>query len=125
MSRSFGQKGFTLLETVAALAVLAVALSASLRVASEQTRNAAYLRDRTLAHWVALNQATERRVRQEWPEPGVFRGSESMAEGEWHWTVLISTTPEAQIRRMEVLVRSTPSENSAPLARLESFLVKP
>ncbi|NGZ06391.1 MAG: type II secretion system minor pseudopilin GspI [Magnetococcales bacterium] len=126
MIRRAGQiQGFTLLETVAALAVLAVALAASLRVAAEQTRNAAYLRDRTLAHWVALNQAAERRVRREWPEPGVVRGMESLAEQEWHWTVLVSTTPESHMRRMEILVRTTPKESSEPLARLEAFLVKP
>ncbi|MBF0628733.1 MAG: type II secretion system minor pseudopilin GspI [Magnetococcales bacterium] len=117
--------GFTLLETVAALAVLALALAASLRVSSEHIRNAAYLRDRTLAHWVALNQATERRVRREWPDPGSFRGTESMAEREWYWTVLVSTTPEPQVRRLEILVRADASETTQPLARLEAFLARP
>ncbi|MBF0192363.1 MAG: type II secretion system minor pseudopilin GspI [Magnetococcales bacterium] len=117
--------GFSLLETVAALAVLALALSASLRAVSEYARNAAYLRDRTLAHWVAMNQATERRVRLEWPEPGIIRGTETMADREWHWNVSVSNTTEPQMRRLEIQVRADSADTSQPLARLEAYLVKP
>ncbi|MBF0270737.1 MAG: type II secretion system minor pseudopilin GspI [Magnetococcales bacterium] len=125
MRRRRPEGGFSLLETVAALAVLALALSASLRAVSEYARNAAYLRDRTLAHWVAMNQATERRIRLEWPEPGIIRGTETMADREWHWSVSVSNTTEPQMRRLEIQVRAEASDSSQPLARLESYLVKP
>ncbi|MEO5345916.1 MAG: type II secretion system minor pseudopilin GspI [Magnetococcus sp. YQC-9] len=118
-------RGFSLLETVAALAVLALALTASMRVVGEYTRNASHLKDRTLAHWVAMNQAAERRLRHEWPEPGMQRGVERLADRDWHWSVLISTTPEETVRRMEILVRSEAGEGVGPVAKLESYLAKP
>ncbi|MBF0263353.1 MAG: type II secretion system minor pseudopilin GspI [Magnetococcales bacterium] len=118
-------RGFSLLETVAALAVLAVALAASMRVVGEYARNASYLKERTLAHWVAMNQATEWRLRHEWPEPGMRQGMERMADRDWHWRVLISTTQEETVRRLEVLVRPEEGETTQPLARLESYLAKP
>ncbi|MBF0429589.1 MAG: type II secretion system minor pseudopilin GspI [Magnetococcales bacterium] len=117
--------GFSLLETVAALAVLAVALTASIQVVGEYVRNVAYLRDRTLAHWVAMNQATQQRVLKAWPEPGLLKGQEQMAGREWYWSVLVSATAEPVVRRTEILVRTDANEKSQPLARLESFLVKP
>ncbi|MBF0179819.1 MAG: type II secretion system minor pseudopilin GspI [Magnetococcales bacterium] len=120
-----GRNGFTLLETMVALAVLAVALSAALRAAAEYARGVRHLTDRTLTHWVAMNQAAERRIPRQWPRPGVQRGSERMGTREWHWTVLISTTPEESVRRMEVQVRTDPGEQGAPLVRLEAFLARP
>lgn len=117
--------GFSLLETVAALAVLAIALSAATQTAAGFVRNGAYLRDRTLAHWVALNQATERRVRHEWPQPGMSKGQERMGNRDWYWTVLVSSTPEAYVRRMEIQVRAEQGETAPPLTRLEAFLSKP
>ncbi|MEO5334893.1 MAG: type II secretion system minor pseudopilin GspI [Magnetococcus sp. YQC-5] len=117
--------GFSLLETVAALLVLSVALSAALQSAAGFARNGAYLRDRTLAHWVAMNQATERRVRKEWPEPGVVKGHDRMGNRDWYWTILFSSTPEAFVRRMEIQVRMEAKETTQPLVRLEAFLVKP
>ncbi|MBF0296834.1 MAG: type II secretion system minor pseudopilin GspI, partial [Magnetococcales bacterium] len=103
----------------------AVALGAALRGATEYTRGVRHLTDRTLAHWVAMNQAAERRIARRWPRPGVERGSERMGAKEWHWTVLVSTTPEESVRRMEIEVRSGPGEQGAPQARLTAFLARP
>ncbi len=125
MNRSLSAGGFTLLETLAALAVLAVALSSAIQAASGFARNAAYLRDRTLAHWVALNQATERRVRKEWPQMGVIKGQERMGNRDWYWVVLVSSTPVDSIRKMEIEVRGGAGEQAVPLSRLEAFLVQP
>jgi len=50
------------------LAILAVALAATIKVSAENAENARYLRDKTLAHWVAMNVLTEIQVWGEWPE---------------------------------------------------------
>ncbi|MFO7808537.1 type II secretion system minor pseudopilin GspI, partial [Guyparkeria sp.] len=48
-------RGFTLLEVLVALVVLAVALGALIKAGSEHARNTAYLQERALAGWVAGN----------------------------------------------------------------------
>ena len=53
------QRGFTLLEVMVALAILALTLGAMIQAGGASARNVAMLRDRTLASWVALNKVNE------------------------------------------------------------------
>jgi len=81
-------RGFTLLEVLVALAVLALALAAGIKAAGSNIDNAAYLRDRTLAHWVAMNKLTEMQVFNKFPAAGSSEhGSLLLAGSEWYWTV--------------------------------------
>ncbi|MEL6452384.1 MAG: type II secretion system minor pseudopilin GspI [Pseudomonadota bacterium] len=50
------------MEVLVAVAVLAIALVASLRLISQQTRFASALETRVFAHWVAANALEERRL---------------------------------------------------------------
>ncbi|OQW94150.1 MAG: type II secretion system protein GspI [Beggiatoa sp. IS2] len=98
------QRGFTLLEVLVALAVLAIALAAIIKVASENAENARYLRDKTLAHWVAMNVLTDIQVRESWLSPGKQQGTAMMADREWFWTVTVTKTVDEELRRVDVQV---------------------
>lgn len=52
-------RGFTLLEVLVALVVLAFAMGAALTTASRSARNSAALETRMLAHWVSMNEVNE------------------------------------------------------------------
>lgn len=82
--------GFTLLEVLAALLVLGIALTAwQLRMA-QNLDSAAYLRDKTVATWVALNQLELLRIAQRRgtaPLPGELQGSVTMAGATWYWVL--------------------------------------
>lgn len=97
--------GFTLLEVLVALAVIAVALGALISGISQSTDNEARLRDKTFAHWVALNKITEQQLSGTWPRIAITKGTVVLAEREWHWTLTISGTPDQDLRRAEVEVR--------------------
>ena len=81
---------FTLIEVLAALLVLALALSAwQLRIA-QHLDSAAYLRDKTVATWVALNQLELLRISQRRGSTapiGALQGSVSMAGANWYWVL--------------------------------------
>ncbi|MFN2339626.1 MAG: type II secretion system minor pseudopilin GspI [Gammaproteobacteria bacterium] len=117
-------KGFTLVEILVAMAVLAVGLLAALTAVSQLTVNESYLRDRTLATWLARNQVLEVQLQGEWPQPGQASGALEYAGREWRWRQRITQTPEADMRRLDLEVW-LPGAEGEPLARLTGFLERP
>ena len=117
-------RGFTLIEIMVALAVLAIALAAVLQGISAHVNNAGYLRDRTLAHWVALNKLTEMQVKRDWPAAGASQGTSLMAGHEWRWTATVQDTPDPAVRRVDVAVRADPAARNA-LTTLVGYLARP
>jgi len=117
-------RGFTLLEVLVALAVVAIALTAAVTAAGQDARNVALLRDRTLAHWVAMDRLTEAQLSDDWPGVGRREGDTVMAGQEWHWTLAVSATDDDDVRRLDVEVRSTPREKRT-LTSMIAYLGRP
>lgn len=118
--------GFTLLEVLIALAVLALSMSAAIKSVADYTNNESYLRDRTLATWVARNVLIEHQVRKEWPRVGEQKGTSEMGDREWRWLAVISQTEEEDLRRLDVQVYPIESEDDeSPMSVLSGFLVRP
>lgn len=126
-------RGFTLLEVLIALVVLALSLGAVIQAAGDFTVNQSYLRDRTLAEWVARNQLAVFLLSDEWPSPGTVKGEAEMPLGSadrdgraWRWVAEISQTPEEDLRRVEIDVFPADVEDDDdPLATLTGFIGKP
>ena len=117
-------RGFTLLEVLIALAILATALIAGFRAVGLATSNAQDLEERQLAEWVALNRLAGHRIIGEFLETGTYEGVEQQSSYEFHWKEEVKATPNALVRRTEVRVyNSTDSEHA--LAKLTGFMVKP
>jgi general secretion pathway protein I len=115
--------GFTLLEILVALFVLAIALTATARSLGAATDTTAALRDRALARWVAEDQLTNLELQRAWPELDVKEGDADMGGRSFHWSQATTPTPVASMRRVEVSVL-LPGTNS-PLMRLSGFLELP
>lgn len=98
------QRGFTLLEVLAAVAVLALALGATITGATQYAANAGYLRDKAIASWVARNKLVELHVAPTWPEKGKSDGSTEMAGREWPWRMEVLETPDPKIRRVDIYI---------------------
>ena len=85
--------GFTLIEVMVALTIIAISLGALLNTSGAQANSASYLKQKTLAHWVAVNELTQMRIDKEFPDLGDKKGSTSMANHDWYW---IRTTKKTE-----------------------------
>jgi general secretion pathway protein I len=117
--------GFTLLEVLVALGVLALTMGAVIKAVGGYTGNQAYLRDRTLAVWAARNVLAEQQLENAWPGTGEFKGNTDMGKREWRWLVRVTQTEEAELRRLDVEVQAIDSDAEQPLAVLSGFLWQP
>jgi general secretion pathway protein I len=118
------QHGFTLLEVLVALTILAIALASVITMASNQALNTTHLRDKTLAHWVAMNKIAELQLTAEWPAEGKNQGNEEMGLREWYWVTTVSETPDERVRQVKIAVYHDKQEEH-PVTTLISFLSQP
>jgi len=49
------RQGFTLIEVLAALVIVALGMLGVIQAVTQTARNGTYLREKTFAHWIALN----------------------------------------------------------------------
>jgi general secretion pathway protein I len=124
--RSAAVRGFTLLEVMVALAILALALMAALRAGAAATQNSGEIRQRQLADWVALDRLEEHRARRDWLPIGSTSGETTQGNQRFRWEEKIGGTPNAQFRRIDIRVLADDSNDpNYALARVTGFLIKP
>lgn len=86
------QRGFTLIEVLVALAIVALGMGALLAALSSAAGNVQALREKTLAQWIALNQVADARLNLQAPSPGTTAGDvNNFGNGNWHWQRTISS----------------------------------
>jgi general secretion pathway protein I len=117
-------KGFTLIEVLVALAILAIALSAVLRAGIVTTDQAQAIKYKLLAQWSAENLLAEQSARKRWPAPGVQTGSSDQAGIALDWEQTVSATPNAAFRRIEIKIFAR-QEHAYALAQIVGFLTDP
>ena len=120
-------RGFTLLEVLVALVVLAVALGALIKAGSQHARNTAYLQERTLASWVAGNVLADYEAGLRRIDTGSERVRSRLADREWQAQIEITNTViEAPlelpaVRRIEVRVWPAEGDPDHPLATATGY----
>ncbi|SMF11939.1 type II secretion system protein I (GspI) [Alteromonadaceae bacterium Bs31] len=100
-------RGFTLIEVLIALAVVAVALPALVMRVQSVSDNVGYIEEKTFAYWVAQNRMEELlidyQLRKQFPKTKVNDRVEFGGK-EWYWEVEAETTAMEGMYRMIVRV---------------------
>ena len=117
-------RGFTLLEVLVALAVVAVALAAGVRALGQAADVSSALAERTLARWVAQDHMALLRARGELPPVGLRDGRQRMGGRDFAWTETSEDLPQSPFRRIEVQVHAD-QPDASNTARLVIFLLRP
>lgn len=119
-----GQHGFTLLEVMVALAVLAIGVSSLFLGMVQYSHNALSLKERTIAGWVARNLVAEQQLASPWPNIGNKHGKDDMADHTWYWKYKVSKAGDSEtIRRIDVEVRFK-EDDDKPLVSYFAYIGK-
>ncbi|MBI5889571.1 MAG: type II secretion system minor pseudopilin GspI [Nitrosomonadales bacterium] len=116
-------RGFTLLEVLVALFILAITMAAVSRTASSSIQHVDALRTRVIADWVAQNRLATHQARGDYPQPGIQTGSEEQAGQTYPWQEEIIATPNPTMRRIIVNVYA-PEDTKHSLRELTGYLVQ-
>ena len=119
--KSSRRRGFTLVEILVALAIVAVALTAGMRALAQSADSATALKARTLGLWVAQNRLASAQAATPWPALGAYRGNASQAGAQFLWNETVTTTPNPAFRKIEISVME-PDRPEYQIARLVGFI---
>ncbi|HUQ29621.1 MAG TPA: type II secretion system minor pseudopilin GspI [Usitatibacter sp.] len=116
-------KGFTLIEILVAVMILAIALAATTRAAGVATDGALETRHRLLATWAAENRVAELRARRLFPAPATSRFSTSQGGLELVVDEVVTATNNPTIRRVDLSAAHAANPARA-LARLTAYVAQ-
>ncbi|MEO0575517.1 MAG: type II secretion system minor pseudopilin GspI [Pseudomonadota bacterium] len=98
------QSGFTLIEVMVALVIVAVGLSTISVSLSQHASNSRKLRDMTLASFIAGNTLTTLRLQPEFPDIGRSTDELEFANREWLVTTFVQESGIEGLRRADVSI---------------------
>lgn len=124
MARLVRQPGFTLLEVLVALVIVALGLMAAFGQVNQTLTTASRLRDKTIAHWVAMNELARLRILGEFPAVGDSSDEVEMAGVTWRYTVEVLKTEMTNFRRVDISV-SFADRPDTVVTTLSSLLTTP
>ena len=96
--------GFTLFESLLALAIVTLAILAVHTQLNRFVVSAVVTEEKTLASWIASNKLTELSVAPTWPEIGTSDDEVEFAQRNWDLEIEISETQVENLRRADVRV---------------------
>lgn len=117
--------GFTLIEVMVALAIVATALPALMMLITSQLQGAGITRDKTQAFWIAQNQLTRLTLRDQLLEQYTLPDTESGTVERngvlWYWELTSQDTDVEGFKRLDIRVTLNDQKDDT-LATLTGFI---
>ena len=113
-------RGFTLIEVLVALSIVAVALIAGLQATAALTNNALRQSDVLLAHLCAENELIKTRLARQMPGVGDTATACEQGGRSFQVTLSVRPTPNPQFRRVDAQVMS----GSTPVLQLATVVTQ-
>lgn len=104
------EQGFTLVEVMVALTIVAFSLTAIAATMNQMIDAASAMRERTYASWIAQNKIAEIRLANITPEVSSTSGEVDYANSQWSWRAVVSETGIEAFYRVDVSVSHAGSE---------------
>lgn len=102
--------GFTLIEVLVALAIVAIGMAAVLESLTSSANTALFLQDKTFAEWVALNRIETVRLSNTVPAVGTSSDTLDYAGRSWEWQQKVTDTKIPGMVQIAVDVRPANSQ---------------
>lgn len=106
------RSGFTLVEVLLALAIIAIALTALLKVTAQNIENTHRLKEKTISHWIAMQGAAM--IQLHLIQVNTSQESTqvtTMLNQKWYWRAKTSTT---SIKKMQQITISVSKNQAGP-----------
>jgi len=113
------RRGFTLIEVLVALVILALALSAGIKAAGALTNNAERLTDTMAAQWCAENQLAALVLARQFPAVGEASFNCEQGARAYVGQLMVRPTPNPNFRRVDARITNEAGE---PLLTLSTIL---
>ena len=119
MKRRAAASGFTLIEVLVGVAIVAVTLGAGIKAAGALTNNAQRLSEVTAAQWCADNQLTNLKLAKQFPGVGDSEFSCDQLGRSYRGTLAVRPTPNPNFRRVDANVADASGQ---PILTLSTVL---
>lgn len=118
-------RGFTLIEVMVALAIVATALPALMMLITSQLQGSGVIREKTQAFWIAENQLTQVQMRrallEQYTLPDSENGELTLGGQTWYWELESQETEVEKFKRLDIRVALAANKDDF-LASLTGFI---
>lgn len=110
MSRERQPRGFTLIEVLVALFIVAIGMGTLMKALTDAAQNTMQLREKSFAEWIGLNQLSTARLSVALPVNGKSENELEFAGSKWHWEQNVSDMEMPGLKRIVIQVRRAGDE---------------
>lgn len=100
------EAGFTLIEVLLALAVIAIALTALLKALAQQVENTHRIKEKITSHWVAMQGVAMIQLNLISPQNLESTQVSTLLGESWYWRIKLKNTPIKKIQQITILTSS-------------------